>query len=226
MHPISCEHNNLSHGVKRIQDWSFATIKASQGCRRFPRPLRECGTDGFKRRVGPRWDHFHGRLARREVLMVADSERRDAEICVKLVMPFRGLRGFISGQSHSQPPTPTQCPGTRGVRVLWMPYIHTHIQLLQLESCARHYDIEQSMKSILKCTQRLWYVFIFLPVVHTSSMEAGLRGMSKALSAQTKDCWQNSSFRLFLFCLTLGNKNKTFRSHARLPTDYIRKRLV
>lgn len=76
--------------------------------------------------------------------MVADSERRDTEICVKLVMPSRGLRGFISGQSHSHPPT--QCPGTRGVRVLRIPYIHTHAKPLQLESCARRYDVEQSMK--------------------------------------------------------------------------------
>lgn len=74
--------------------------------------------------------------------MVADSERRDAEICVKLVMPFRGLRGFISGQSHSHPPT-WDSQGESAVNSL---HTHTHIQRMQLESCARHYDIEKGMK--------------------------------------------------------------------------------
>lgn len=54
--------------------------------------------------------------------MVADSERRDAEICVKLVMPFRGLRGFISGQSHSHP-MPWDSRGESAVNAL---HTHTH----------------------------------------------------------------------------------------------------
>lgn len=56
--------------------------------------------------------------------MVADSERRDGEICVKLVMPFRGLRGFISGQSHSHPhPMPWDSRGESAVNTL---HTHTH----------------------------------------------------------------------------------------------------
>lgn len=55
--------------------------------------------------------------------MVADSERRDAEICVKLVMPFRGLRGFISGQSHSHTPHPMPWDA-RGESA--MNTLHTH----------------------------------------------------------------------------------------------------
>lgn len=82
----------------------------------------------------------------RKVLMVADSERRDAEICVKLVMPFRGLCGFISGQSHSPTPYTLMPWDSRGESTMNTLHTHTHIQLLQLESCARHYDTEQSMK--------------------------------------------------------------------------------
>ncbi len=106
----------------------LATIKASQGCSRFPRPLRRnAATDGSKRRVGPRWDHFHCRLARREVLMVADSERRDAEDMCQISHAVQGLAWlYLRTVSH----TPThQCPGTLGVRAPWIPYIHTHIQL-------------------------------------------------------------------------------------------------
>lgn len=56
--------------------------------------------------------------------MVADSERRDTEICVKLVMPSRGLRGFISGQSHSHPhPMPWDSQGESAVNTL---HTHTH----------------------------------------------------------------------------------------------------
>lgn len=102
--------------------------------------------------------------------MVGDGEGRDAERCVKLVTPFRGLRGFISEPSRSHPPT--QGPETRRLSCEYLKYECT--ELWQLNSRARRYYIEQSAKrhtAIRSESTRLRSVFIFLPDVRTSSVE-------------------------------------------------------
>lgn len=104
--------------------------------------------------------------------MVGDGERRDAERCVKLVTPFGGSRGFISGPSRSHPH-----PGTRRSSVPQIPHIHTHRGLAaELTRETLRYRAEPEKANRLP--RYVWKsirprrVWIFLPDVRTSRAAA------------------------------------------------------